>query len=67
MDWQHRKLYFNNMDFVTLDSVAYTWHKVEVISLDGQGRYTLTTDVTQPRGIFVTARYWPCNNLYDCL
>lgn len=51
-----RKLYFTNEDFVTLDGAAYTWHRIEVVGLDGQGRAAIVNDVEKPRGICVSDR-----------
>ena len=51
MDPIHRKLYFTNMDFVLIDEVAYTWHKIEMMPLIGGPRYTVTAGVEQPRGL----------------
>ena len=52
VDVTNRKLYFTNTDFVTIDGVAYTWHKVELIGLDGWGRRAIVTDADQPRGLW---------------
>ena len=51
VDHVHRQLYFTNMDFVLINEVAYTWHKIEMIPLNGGARYTVTAGVEQPRGL----------------
>ena len=53
MDWVHRKLYFSNMDMVTIDGTAFTWHRIEAIGLDRAMRRVIVTNVEQPRGIYV--------------
>ena len=41
------------MDFVTIDGTAFTWHKIEMIGLDGSGRRTAINNVEKPRAVFV--------------
>ena len=53
VDWRHSKLYFANMDMVTLDGVAYAWHRVESVDLNTKGRRVVLTNVEQPRGLWV--------------
>ncbi len=53
MDYVHRKLYFSNMDMVTIDGTAFTWHRIEMIGLDQGVRRVIITDVESPRGIYV--------------
>ena len=50
-------MYFTNEDFVTVDGAAYTWHRIEVIGVDGQDRVVLVNDVEKPRGLYVTDRW----------
>ena len=53
VDYVHRKLYFSNMDMVTIDGTAFTWHRIEMIGLDQGVRRVIITDVESPRGIYV--------------
>ena len=55
VDPVQRQLYFTNMDFVLISGVAYTWHKIEMVSLDGGPRFTVTASVEQPRGLALDA------------
>ncbi|XP_048254821.1 uncharacterized protein LOC124138972 isoform X1 [Haliotis rufescens] len=58
VDWEARRLYFTNMGHSTpgLDGVVYSWHRIEVISLDGRNRKTVVTDVESPRGLDLDMR-----------
>ncbi len=56
MDWTHRRLFFSNMDMVTIDGTAFTWHRIEMVSLNRVERRVVVTDVEQPRGIHVDMR-----------
>ena len=53
IDWRNRQLYFTNEDFVSLDGVAYTWHRVEVIGVEDHRRRAIITDLQQPRGLWI--------------
>ncbi|CAH1779937.1 unnamed protein product [Owenia fusiformis] len=53
MDYMNRRLYFSNMGTVGVDDVAYSWHKVEMISLDGTNRREIVTDSQNPRDVTV--------------
>ena len=62
LDVENRKLYFSNEDFVSMDGAAYTWHRIEVIGLDGTGRMAGVNDVEKPRGICIDQGYEFCTN-----
>ena len=49
-------LYFTNTDMVTIDSTIFSWHKIEMIGLDGKNHKAIVTDVEKPRGLFVDTK-----------
>ena len=53
IDWKNRNLYFTNEDFAVVDRVAFSWHRIEVVGLDGTKRRSIVTDVELPRGLWV--------------
>ncbi len=57
VDWVRRKLYFSNMDMVTVDGTVFTWHRIESIGLDRAARRVVVTNVQQPRAVHVSDKY----------
>ena len=53
VDYIHRRLYFANLGQSSpkLDGAVFTWHRIEMIGLDGRGRRTIVTDVDKPRSL----------------
>ena len=56
-DWRLRNLYFTNVDFVSIDGVAFGWHKIEVVNVDTGARKVLVTDAGQPRALHIDNTY----------
>ena len=53
VDHVNKQLYFTNMDFAVINGVAFSWHKIEMISLEGENRMTVNSGVEQPRGLYI--------------
>ena len=53
INWKNRNLYFTNIDFVSIEGVAYSWHKIEALSLERGSRIDVVTHVEEPRGLWV--------------
>lgn len=41
------------MGFVVVERVSFSWHKIDMISLDGSTRRTVVSQVDKPRGVAV--------------
>ena len=53
MDYVRRRLYYSNMGQVVAGGVSYSWHKIEMINLDGTQRRTIYNLAERPRGLFI--------------
>ena len=59
IDWQRGHLYFTNEDVAVAGGALYSWHRIEVVDVDGSNRKVVISDVEKPRGLFLDlyARY----------
>ena len=57
MDAKNKRLYFSNMGSVVLDNVAYSWHRIEAVTIDDQNkpinRQIIVSNVDRPRALWV--------------
>ena len=53
VDYKQRRLYYTNMDQIVAGGVSYSWHKIEMINLDGTQRRTIYNLAERPRGLSI--------------
>lgn len=51
VDHKQRRLYFTNMGQVLTGGISFSWHKVEMINLDGTQRRTIYNLAEKPRAL----------------
>ncbi|XP_013382434.1 low-density lipoprotein receptor-related protein 4-like [Lingula anatina] len=52
-DSAENRLYFSNMGIVSIDSAAYSWHRIEMVDLDSGQRQTVVNVAQKPRAIWI--------------